>query len=75
MANGNYSPPVNHRARRQHCGGRSSLIVCASLVENPMNLGALCRTVEVFGLESLVLSRLVISQTREFIKLAVSAHH
>lgn len=54
---------------------RHSLVICASLVENPMNLGALCRTTEIFNLELLVLPRLEVAQTREFRKLAVSAHH
>jgi tRNA G18 (ribose-2'-O)-methylase SpoU len=52
-----------------------SLKICASFVENPMNLGALCRTAEVFGLESLVLPDLAIAQSHEFRKLAASAHH
>lgn len=38
-----------------------------------MNLGALCRTAEVFGLESLVLSCLELAQNQEFRRLAVSA--
>lgn len=52
-----------------------TLKICASFVENPMNLGALCRTAEVFGLESLVLPDLAIAQSHEFRKLAASAHH
>jgi tRNA G18 (ribose-2'-O)-methylase SpoU len=35
---------------------RHPLTLCASLVQNPMNLGALCRTAEVWRLQSLVLS-------------------
>lgn len=52
-----------------------SLILCASLVENPANLGALCRTAEVLGLDGLVLADLALAQTWEFRKLAVSAQH
>lgn len=59
-----------HRQLRQ---SRHPLIICASLVENPMNLGALCRTAEVLGIESLVLSQLKLARSREFRKLAVSA--
>lgn len=53
---------------------RHSLTLCASLVQNPMNLGALCRTAEVFCLQQLVLPTLQITENREFRKLAVSAH-
>lgn len=53
---------------------RHSLTLCASLVQNPMNLGALCRTAEVFRLKELVLPSLRWLEDREFRKLAVSAH-
>ncbi|PSN17941.1 TrmH family RNA methyltransferase [filamentous cyanobacterium CCP5] len=65
--------PATSLPCRQSHHHRHSLIACASLVENPMNLGALCRTAEVFRLESLVLSQLQIAQNQEFRKLAVSA--
>jgi tRNA G18 (ribose-2'-O)-methylase SpoU len=51
------------------------MIVCASLVQNPANLGGLCRTVEVFRLEGLALADLAIAQTRTFRNLAASAQH
>ncbi len=51
------------------------MILCASLVQNPENLGGLCRLAEVFRLESLVLSRLAIACVPSFRKTAVSAHH
>ncbi|MGJ3249715.1 MAG: TrmH family RNA methyltransferase [Elainellaceae cyanobacterium] len=54
---------------------RHPLIVCATLVQNPANLGGLCRTAEVFRLESLVLSALAIAQTAPFRRLSTSAHH
>ncbi len=53
---------------------RYALTLCASLVQNPANLGALCRTAEVFGLEQLVLPSLSVVQVNEFRKLAVSAY-
>jgi tRNA G18 (ribose-2'-O)-methylase SpoU len=53
---------------------RHSLIVCASLVQNPANLGSLCRTVEAFRLESLVLADEAIVQHNAFRNVAVSAH-
>jgi tRNA guanosine-2'-O-methyltransferase len=52
---------------------RCSLTVCASLVHNPMNLGALCRTAEVFGLRELVVPSLHCCNDPNFRKLAVSA--
>lgn len=54
---------------------RHPLIVCASLVQSPTNLGALCRTAEIFRLQSLVLPTLSVAQNWEFRKLAASAHH
>lgn len=53
---------------------RHSLIVCASLVQNPANLGSLCRTVEAFRLQSLVLADRAIVQHNAFRNVAVSAH-
>jgi tRNA G18 (ribose-2'-O)-methylase SpoU len=50
-----------------------ALILCASLVENPANLGALCRTAEVLGLDGLVLADLALAKDWDFRKLAVSA--
>jgi tRNA guanosine-2'-O-methyltransferase len=54
---------------------RHSLIVCASLVQHPANLGGLCRTVEAFRLESLVMAECTIAKTAAFRGLAASAHH
>ena len=53
---------------------RHSLVVCAALVENPINLGGLCRTAEGFRLESLVLPDLAVTESWAFRKLAASAH-
>ncbi|MEO1400729.1 MAG: RNA methyltransferase [Cyanobacteria bacterium J06635_1] len=50
------------------------LIVCASLVENLMNLGGLCRTCEVFGVAQLVVSDLAVIEDWAFRKLSASAH-
>ncbi|WP_242028510.1 RNA methyltransferase [Pseudanabaena sp. FACHB-2040] len=65
----------DQKGNRNPAQPRHALKICAALVENPMNLGALCRTAEVFRLESLVLPDLAIAQTWEFRKLAASAHH
>jgi tRNA guanosine-2'-O-methyltransferase len=53
---------------------RHSLVVCACLVENPMNLGMLCRTAEAFRLEGLVLSNLALTKDRRFRQGSVTAH-
>jgi len=52
---------------------RHALTLCASLVQNPMNLGALCRTAEVWRLQALVLPASAVLQDRDFRKGAVSA--
>ncbi|MBW4659971.1 MAG: RNA methyltransferase [Drouetiella hepatica Uher 2000/2452] len=54
---------------------RHSLIVCATLVHSPVNLGGLCRTAEAFRLEAMVLADLAIAETHPFRNLAASAHH
>ncbi len=53
---------------------RHTLVVCASLVENPMNLGMLCRTAEAFRLEALVLSDVKLASDRLFRQGAVATH-
>ncbi|MEM9163439.1 MAG: RNA methyltransferase [Cyanobacteria bacterium P01_F01_bin.4] len=50
------------------------LIVCAALVENPMNLGGLCRTCEGFGVAQLVVSDLAVRENWAFRKVSASAH-
>jgi tRNA guanosine-2'-O-methyltransferase len=65
------------KASRANYAGlpRHSLVLCASLVHNPANLGGLCRLAEVFRLEALILPSLAIAQDPAFRKTAVSAHH
>lgn len=53
---------------------RHSLVLCAALVENTMNLGMLCRTAEAFRLEALVLSDLALAKGRKFRQGAVATH-
>lgn len=70
------SPSSSPVARSEYAQvARHSLIICASLVQHPGNLGALCRTVEAFRLESLVLADLAITKHAEFRKRAASAQH
>ncbi len=63
------------RRSRPNTIPRYPLILCASLVKNPMNLGALCRTAEVLGLGPLVLPHLDVMENWQFRQLAASAHH
>ncbi|MEL6381590.1 MAG: RNA methyltransferase [Cyanobacteria bacterium J06626_18] len=68
---GEWASDEGHDVTSHH---RHALTLCASLVQNPMNLGALCRTAEVFCLQQLVLPTLKVLENREFRKLAVSSH-
>ncbi|XP_047557283.1 probable methyltransferase TARBP1 isoform X4 [Lutra lutra] len=51
----------------------SRLIVVASLLDKPTNLGGLCRTCEVFGASALVLGSLQCVRDKQFQGLSVSA--
>ncbi|NXU59086.1 TARB1 methyltransferase, partial [Turnix velox] len=51
----------------------SRLIVVASLIDKPTNLGGLCRTSEIFGVSALVVSSLHYVQDKQFQHLSVSA--
>ncbi|XP_074241435.1 putative methyltransferase TARBP1 isoform X2 [Saimiri boliviensis] len=51
----------------------SRLIVVASLIDKPTNLGGLCRTCEVFGASVLVVGSLQCISDRQFQYLSVSA--
>lgn len=53
---------------------RHPVQICASLVENPANLGSLCRTAEVFRAERLMVADLAVIEQPAFYKPAVSAH-
>uniref|UniRef100_A0A8D0NNK7 tRNA (guanosine(18)-2'-O)-methyltransferase TARBP1 n=1 Tax=Sus scrofa TaxID=9823 RepID=A0A8D0NNK7_PIG len=51
----------------------SRLVVVASLIDKPTNLGGLCRTCEVFGASALVVSSLQCIRDKQFQHLSVSA--
>ncbi|KAM8809796.1 putative methyltransferase TARBP1 [Eudromia elegans] len=51
----------------------SRLIVVASLIDKPTNLGGLCRTSEIFGASTLVVGSLHYMQDKQFQHLSVSA--
>ncbi|XP_077092540.1 tRNA (guanosine(18)-2'-O)-methyltransferase TARBP1 isoform X3 [Siphateles boraxobius] len=51
----------------------SSLLVVASLIDKPTNLGGLCRTCEIFGAKALVLDSLRHINDKQFQALSVSS--
>lgn len=53
----------------------SSLLVIASLVDNPYNLGGLSRVSEIFGAGSLYVSNPQVTSTKDFLSVSVSSHH
>ncbi|RXM34959.1 putative methyltransferase TARBP1 [Acipenser ruthenus] len=53
----------------------NALIVVASLIDKPTNLGGLCRTCEIFGASALVVSGLHYINDKQFQSLSVSSEH
>jgi len=53
---------------------RNDLIVVASLVENPYNLGGLSRVSEIFGASELHLQNQKVTSSKDFTNVAVSSH-
>jgi len=53
---------------------RNSIIVIASLVENPYNLGGLSRVSEIFGARELHLQNQNVTSNKDFTNVAVSSH-
>ncbi|XP_053155411.1 probable methyltransferase TARBP1 isoform X2 [Hemicordylus capensis] len=51
----------------------SKLIVVASLIDKPTNLGGLCRTCEIFGVSALIVGSLHYVNDKQFQYLSVSA--
>ena len=52
---------------------KGDLILIASLIDKPTNLGGMCRTCEVFGVAALVVSDKKMLEDRSFTSLSVSA--
>lgn len=50
------------------------LILVASLIDNPYNLGGLSRCAEIFGVHSLILHSLETLNRRDFLSVAVTSH-
>ncbi|CAD6197018.1 unnamed protein product [Caenorhabditis auriculariae] len=53
----------------------TSLIVVASLVDKPTNLGGICRTSEIFGVDALVISDALLAEDSNFKALSMSAEN
>ena len=56
-----------------HKNSAGNLIVVASLIDKAPNLGGLCRTCEIFGVQTLVLSNSHVIEDIQFKSLSVSA--
>lgn len=54
---------------------KQDLILVTSLVEKPSNLGGLCRTCEVFGINKLVMKTSKITSDKEFKSLSMSSEN
>uniref|UniRef100_A0A1I7TV29 SpoU_methylase domain-containing protein n=1 Tax=Caenorhabditis tropicalis TaxID=1561998 RepID=A0A1I7TV29_9PELO len=52
-----------------------SLIVVASLVDKPNNLGGICRTSEIFGVDTLVVADILVTQDSNFKALSMSSEN
>ncbi|CAI2329721.1 unnamed protein product [Caenorhabditis sp. 36 PRJEB53466] len=52
-----------------------SLIVVASLVDKPNNLGGICRTSEIFGVDTLVVADILVVQDSNFRALSMSSEN
>uniref|UniRef100_A0AAV2JQ28 tRNA (guanosine(18)-2'-O)-methyltransferase TARBP1 n=1 Tax=Knipowitschia caucasica TaxID=637954 RepID=A0AAV2JQ28_KNICA len=63
--------PQQRAARRGKTNG--ALIVVASLIDKPTNLGGLCRTCEIFGASALVLDTLRHVDDKQFQSLSVTS--
>nr|pir hypothetical protein T14B4.1 - Caenorhabditis elegans [Caenorhabditis elegans] len=55
--------------------GGISLIVVASLVDKPNNLGGICRTSEIFGVDTLVVADVLVAQDANFKALSMSSEN
>jgi len=53
--------------------GDPALVLCASLVENPLNLGGICRSAEALGVTTVMVPNLHVVQTWAFRQVAASA--
>lgn len=64
---------VSLKESSKSCKG--DLIVIATLIDSPSNLGGLSRTSEIFGAKELIVNDAKISQNKEFKSLSVSAEN
>ena len=49
------------------------LVICASLIDKPSNLGGITRTAEIFGAEKLTFDNLKVLKDKNYTSLAVTA--
>ncbi|XP_078413543.1 tRNA (guanosine(18)-2'-O)-methyltransferase TARBP1 isoform X1 [Cetorhinus maximus] len=61
------------RTSKSGKSSNSSLIIVASLIDKPTNLGGLCRTSEIFGASALVVNNVHCVNDKQFQALSVSA--
>jgi tRNA G18 (ribose-2'-O)-methylase SpoU len=66
---------VLNRQQNQAGRKRQELIVCASLVDKPVNLAGIARTCEIFAVNSLILPSMAIVKTDAFQGIAVSSEN
>ncbi|KAI9709539.1 MAG: hypothetical protein M1820_003299 [Bogoriella megaspora] len=52
---------------------RSSLILVASLISNPFNLGGLCRVAEIFGVQEIHVASTDVLSSKDFLSVSVTS--
>lgn len=65
--------PVAQRKIGRGTGPLGCLVIVASLLDNPVNLGGIARTCEIFGCEELVLGDITITASPQFRSQAATA--
>lgn len=59
--------------QKESCCGQGGLILVASLIDKPTNLGGLCRTCEVFSIEEYIVPSLAVLEDQTFNSLSLTA--
>lgn len=71
-AGNNVSVSVREAMMQKKLNG-ANMIVVASLIDRPPNLGGLARTCEIFGIKELVIGNINYTKEKDFQNLSVSA--
>ncbi|XP_072030160.1 probable methyltransferase TARBP1 [Amphiura filiformis] len=66
-------PGLEGLVEKEQTSDKGSLILVASLIDKPTNLGGLCRTSEIFGVSKLVLGSYRYVEDKQFTNLSVTA--